>query len=129
MYEEGCRVGLPLPGAQPDLPQPPVRGNLTGPLGALGKAIHRPAKAFLAAADGEQRVQGPAFPRAPDVGVVRVVLPGVRVGPGLCGGGGVVGGQEGVGAVYHPVASWCVVVGGGEGVVYIVHEGHVRGGG
>ena len=49
--------------------------------------------------------------------------------PGLCGGGGVVGGEEGVGAVYHPVVSGCVVVGGGEGVVQIVHEGHVRGGG
>ena len=49
---------------------------------------------------------------------------------GLCGGaGGVVGGEEGVGAVYHPGASGCVVVGGGEGVVYVVHEGHVRGGG
>ena len=34
--------------------------------------------------------------------------------PGLCGGGGVVGGEKGVGAVHHPVASWCVVVGGGE---------------
>ena len=44
-------------------------------------------------------------------------------------GGGVVGGEEGVGAVHHPVASWCVVVDGGEGVVQIVHEGHVRGGG
>ena len=31
--------------------------------------------------------------------------------------------------MHHPVASWCVVVGGGEGVVQIVHEGHVRGGG
>ena len=50
-------------------------------------------------------------------------------GPGLCGGGGVVGGEEGVGAVYHPVVSGCVVVGGGEGVVQILHEGHVRGGG
>ena len=44
-------------------------------------------------------------------------------------GGGVVGGEEGVGAVHHPVVSWCVVVGGGEGVVHIVHESHVRGGG
>ena len=50
-------------------------------------------------------------------------------GPGLCGVGGVVGGKEGVGAVYHPVGRWCVVVGGGEGVVQIVHEGHVRGAG
>ena len=49
--------------------------------------------------------------------------------PGLCGGGGVFGGEEGIGAMHHPVASWCVVVGGGEGVVQIVHEGHVRGGG
>ena len=50
---------------------------------------------------------------------------------GLCvwgGGGGVVGGEEGFGAVHHPVASWCVVVGGEEGVVQIVHEGHVCGG-
>ena len=51
-------------------------------------------------------------------------------GPGLCGGGGsLVGGEEGVGAVYHSVVCGCVVGGGGEGVVQIVHEGHVRGGG
>ena len=50
-------------------------------------------------------------------------------GLGCVGGGGVVGGEEGVGAVYHPVVGGCVVVGGGEGVVQIVHEGHVRGGG
>ena len=49
--------------------------------------------------------------------------------PGLCGGGGVFGREDGVGAVHHPVASCCVVLGGGEGVVQIVHEGHVRGGG
>ena len=49
--------------------------------------------------------------------------------PGWCGGGGVVGEKEGVGAVHHPGASWCVVVGGGEGVVQIVHEGQVLGGG
>ena len=50
--------------------------------------------------------------------------------PGLWPGGGrVVRGEEGVGAVHHPVASWCLVVVGGEGVVQIVHEGHVRGGG
>ena len=29
--------------------------------------------------------------------------------------------------MHHPVASWCVVVGDGEGVVQIVHEGHLRG--
>ena len=44
-------------------------------------------------------------------------------------GGGVVVREEGVSAVHHPVVSWCVVVGGGEGVVQIVHESHVRGGG
>ena len=48
-------------------------------------------------------------------------------GLGCFGGGGVVGREEGVGAVHHPVASWWVVVGGGEGVVQILHEGHVRG--
>ena len=31
--------------------------------------------------------------------------------------------------MYHPVVCGCVVAGGGEGVVQIVHEGHVRGGG
>ena len=31
--------------------------------------------------------------------------------------------------MYHPVVCGCVVGGGGEGVVQIVHEGHVRGGG
>ena len=29
--------------------------------------------------------------------------------------------------MYHPVANLCVVVGGGEGVVYVVHEGNIRG--
>ena len=98
-------------------------------MGPLGEAIHRPTKALVAAADGEQRVQGFGFPRAPDVGVVRVVPPGVRVGAWVVWEGGVVCGEEGVGAVYHPVVCGCVVVGGGEGVVQIVHQGHVRGGG
>ena len=49
--------------------------------------------------------------------------------PGLCGGGGVVGREEGVGAVHHRVLSWCVVVDAGKGVAQIVHESHVRGGG
>ena len=142
MYGQSCRVvgrgGVGLLrfggaslclGAQHDLPQPPVRGDPPGPLGPFGKAIHRPTKALVAAADGEQRVQGLAFPRAQDVEVVRLVLPGVRVEAWVVCWGGVVGGEEGVGAVHHPVASWCVVVGGGEGVVQIVHEGHVRGGG
>ena len=71
--------GLPLLGAQRDLRQPPVCGDPPVPLGPVGKAIHRPIKALVAAADGEQRGQGLAFPRAPDVGVVRLVLPGVRV--------------------------------------------------
>ena len=63
------------------------------------------------------------------MGVVRLVLPGLRVGAWVVRGvgGGVVGVEEGVSAVYHPVASWCVVVGRGEGVVYVVHEGDVRG--
>ena len=121
--------GFHLLGAQRDHPHPSVRGDPPGPLGPLGEAIHRPTKALVAAADGEQRVQGLGFPRAPDVGVVRVVSPGVRVGAWVVCGGGVVGGEEGVGAVYHPVVCGCVVGGGGEGVVQIVHEGHVRGGG
>ena len=54
---------------------------------------------------------------------------GVRVEACVVRGGGVVGGEEGVGAVHHPVVSWCVVVDVGEGVVQIVHESHVRGGG
>ena len=86
-----------------------------GPLGPLGKPIHRPSKALVAAEDGEQRVQGLASPCAPDLGVVRLVLPGVRVEALVVWGGGVVGEEEGVGAVHHPVASSCVVVGGGEG--------------
>ena len=83
--------------------------------------------ALVAAADGEHRVQRLVFPRAPEVGVVWLVRPGVRVEAWVVWGGGVVGGEEGVGAVHHPVVSWCVVVSGGEGVVQIVHEGHVRG--
>ena len=142
MYGQSCRVvgrggvgplrlwgGFPLLRAQRDHPHPSVRGDPPGPLGPLGEAIHCPTKALAAAADGEQRVQGFAFPRAPDVGVVRVVPPGVRVEAWVVWGGGVVGREEGVGAVHHPVVSWCVVVGGGEGVVQIVHESHVHGGG
>ena len=121
--------GLPLLGAQREPPQPPVRGDPPGPLGPLGKAIHSPTKALVAAADGEQRVHGLAFPRAPEVGVFRLVPPRVRVEAWVVWGGSVAGGEEGAGAVHHRVASWCVVVGGGEGVVQIVHEGHGRGGG
>ena len=70
------------------------------------------------------------IPQVRWVHLPRPWLPLVYVSrPGLCWEGGVVGGEEGVGAVHHPVASWCMVVGGGEGVVQIVHEGHVRGGG
>ena len=86
MYRQSCReVGRG--GALRDLPQAPVRGDPPGPLGPLGKAIHRPTKALVAAADGEQRVQGFAFPRAPEVGVVRLVLAGVRVEAWVSGGG------------------------------------------
>ena len=77
----------------------------------------------------EQRVQGPAPPRAPDVGVVRLVPPSVRVVARVVRRGDVVGGEEGVNTVDQPGVGWCVVVGGGEGVVSVVHEGHVRGGG
>ena len=145
MYGQRCRVvgrggggshtvrgGLPLLAAQCDLPHPPLRGDLPGPLCPFGKAIHRLANVLVAAADGKQRVPGPVLPRAPDVGVVGLILPGVCVGGRVVRGGGggiVVSGEEGAGAVYHPGASWCVVVGGGKGVVYVVHEGHVRGGG
>ena len=79
--------GFPLLGAQRDDPHPTVRGDPPGPLGPLGEAIHRPTKALVAAADGEQRVQGFAFPCTPDVGVVRVVPPGVRVGAWAVWGG------------------------------------------
>ena len=96
----------------------------------LGKAIHRLAKALVAAADGEQRVQRPALPRTRELGVLKLVLSGLNCrGPGCAGGGVVVGGKEGVDAVYHPGAGCRVVGGCGEGVVYVVHEGHVRGGG
>ena len=95
----------------------------------FGKAIQRPTEALAAAADGEQRVQGFAVRRAPDVGDFRLIPPGVGVEAWVVQGGGVVGGEEGVGAVHQPVVSWCMVVGGGEGVVQIVHESHVRGGG
>ena len=101
MYGQSCRVvgrggvgplrfwrGFPLLGAQRDHPHPSVRGDPPGPLGPLDEAIHRPTKALVAAADEEQRVQGFAFPRAPDVGVVRVVPPGVRVGAWVVRGGG-----------------------------------------
>ena len=101
MYGHSCRVvgrggvgplrvwgGFPLLGAQRDHPHPSVGGDPPGPLGPLGEAIHRPTKALVAAADGEQRVQGFGFPRAPDVGVVRVIPPGVRVGAWVVWGGG-----------------------------------------
>ena len=101
MYGQSCREvgragggspavrgGLPLLGAQRDLPQPLGRGDPPGPLGPLGKAIHRPTKDLIAAADGEQRVQGLAFPRAPEVEVVWLIHPGVRVEAWAVWGGG-----------------------------------------
>ena len=108
--------GFPLLRMEGDLSRPPLCRDLQGPLGPFRKAMHRPTKVLVAAADGEQRVQGPAPSRAPVDGAVRLVLPGVCVRVSLCGGGGgVVGGEEGVGAMDHPGAGRCVVVGGGEG--------------
>ena len=84
------RGGLLLLGTEGDLSRPPLCGDLPGPLGPFGKAVHRPAKTLVAAADGEQRVQGLAPPRAPDVSIVWLVPPGVRVGAwAVRGGGGV----------------------------------------
>ena len=78
----------------------------------------------------ESRVSRDLLSHVPqNMGVVRLVLPGVRVHAWVVFGGGVVGREEGVGAVHHPVASCCVLVGGGEGVVQVGHEGHVRGAG
>ena len=142
MYGQSCMVtgcgggsravqgGLPLLGTQGDLPRPLLCGDLPGALRSFAMAVHCAAKALVAAADEEQRLQGLAPPGVPDVGVVRLVLPGVRVVARVVRGGGwdVVGGEEGVGAVDQPGVDWCVVVGGGEGVVPVVHEGHVRDG-
>ena len=80
--------GLPLLGLEGDLSRPSVGGHLPGPLGTFRKAVHRRAKALVAAADGEQRVQGPVPQRAPDVGAVRLVHPGVLVGAWAVQGGG-----------------------------------------
>ena len=113
--------GLPLLGAQRDLLQPPVREDLPGLLRPLGKAIHRPAKALVAL-----WTESPVS-RDLRSHVAQMWRHSGSSRPGLCRGGGVVGREEGVGVVYYPVASWCVIVGGGEGVVYVVHEGHVRG--
>ena len=62
-------------------------GDLPGPLGPFDKAIYLLAKLVVAAADGEQPVQGPALPRAPDVRVVGLSSLVYVLGPGLCGGG------------------------------------------
>ena len=45
--------GFPLLGAEGDLPRPSVGGDLPGPLGPFGKAVHCLAKGLVAAADGE----------------------------------------------------------------------------
>ena len=79
---------FPLLGAKCELRHPPLRGDLQGPLGPFSKAIHGVANVLVASVDGEQRVQEPALPRAPDVGVVRLVLPGVRVRALVVRGGG-----------------------------------------
>ena len=47
-------------------------------------------------------------------------------GPGLCGGGGGCSWRGKVAAVEHPGVAGCVVVGGEEGVNFVLHEGHVR---
>ena len=63
-------------------------GFVPDPFRPLGKVIHRLAKVLIVAADGEQRVQAPVLPRAPDLGVVRLVLPGVSVEARVVRGGG-----------------------------------------
>ena len=56
-------------------------------MGRRGVGPVRFRGALFGAAAGEQRVHGLVPPRAPDVGVVRLVLPGVRVRPwAVCGG-------------------------------------------
>ena len=106
-------------GAQRDLPQPPVCGDLPGLLDPLGKAIPRPTKALVACTlRMESSVSRDLRSRVPQMwgssGPSSLVYVSA---PGMCWEGGVVSGEEGVGAVYHPVASWCVVVGGGERVL------------
>ena len=59
--------GLLLLGTERDLPPPPLCGGLPRPLGRIGKAVRRPVKALVAAADGEQCVKGLAARRAPDL--------------------------------------------------------------
>ena len=82
------RGGLPLLGAQRDFPQPPVCGIPQVRWVHLARQYIALHKALVAAEDGEQCVQGLAFPRAAEVGVVRLVLLGVRVGAWVVGGGG-----------------------------------------
>ena len=50
--------GFPLLGTEGDLSRPLLCGDPPGPLSPFGKAVHRPAKALIAAADGKQRFQG-----------------------------------------------------------------------
>ena len=81
------RGGLPLLAAQRDLPQPPVRGDLPGPLGPLGKAIHRPAKA-LVPLQIESSVSRDLRSHVPQTRGSSGSCSLVYVsGPGLCGGG------------------------------------------
>ena len=107
--------------------RPMLCGDLLGLLSPSGKAVHHPAKALIAAAHGEHRVQESASPGATrergSSGLSSLLY--VSWSAFCGGGGGVVGGEEGVD---QPGVGWCVVVSGGEGVVSVVHEGPVGGG-
>ena len=55
-WSRAVQGGLPLLGTEGNLPRPALCGDPPGSLCPFGKAVHRPAKALVAAADGEQRV-------------------------------------------------------------------------
>ena len=72
--------GLLLLGLDGDHRCPAVGRDLPRPLCPFGEEVERPAKALVAAADGQEGLQRLLLPLALDVGAVRLVRLGVCSG-------------------------------------------------
>ena len=121
--------GLPLLGTEGDLPRPLLGGGSARIRESIWQGSTSTCQRPGCRCGRRAASPGTCAPRCPGCGGHQACPPRCTCRGRRCAGRGVAGGEEGVRAVHKASVCWCVVVGGGEGVVFVVHEGHVRGGG